>query len=250
VSGRSAAGRTALVLAALVLLAGRGGAEDVDSGTGARPGFLRRSVQGRLTVGLRGTHSWLVENRRAGENGYDNSNKKGNFLGSLWGLDAQQQYVPLPLVEYRVVGAFGAGAAYDQVKIKTLDWANPERTVTAGDGDLEIRGVQAYAFGRYANRTRATPYVQVGFAHYWSRFLESPGWAAPGRYFEVDDTQGWFVTAGVRFAVGKGLAVDACYQRRQLGDIKAAAHLPGGGRIKGVFPVRSNVVAVGVVYGF
>jgi hypothetical protein len=66
VSGRSAAGRTALVLAALVLLAGRGGAEDVDSGTGARPGFLRRSVQGRLTVGLRGTHSWLVENRRAG----------------------------------------------------------------------------------------------------------------------------------------------------------------------------------------
>jgi opacity protein-like surface antigen len=240
----------AVALASLLLSEGRGGAEEVDAGAGAQQGFLARCVGGRLTLGVRVSHSWLVEDRRAGPNGYDNSNKQGNFLGSLWGLDAQQQYLPLPLVEYRVVKTFGVGVAYDEMKIKTLDWANPEHTATAGDGDLEVRGVQAYAFGRYANRTRFTPYLHLGFAHYWSRFLESPGWAAPGRYFEVDDSQGWFVTAGVRFAVGKGLALDGCYQRRQLGDVQAAAHLVGGGRIKGVFPVRSNVFAVGVVYGF
>jgi opacity protein-like surface antigen len=241
---------SAAVLAAALLLAGRSGAEDVDAGAGAKQRFVARSVGGRLTLGVRFTHTWLVEDRRAGPNGYDNSNKRGNFLGSLWGLDAQQQYVPLPLVEYRVVRTFGVGVAYDQVRIKTLDWANPEHTMTAGDGDLEIRGVQTWAFGRWANRTRATPYLQVGFAHYWSRFLESPGWAAPGRYFEVESTQGWILTAGVRFAVGKGFALDGFYQRRQLDDVQAAAHLTGGGRIKGVFPVRSNVVAVGVVYGF
>jgi opacity protein-like surface antigen len=240
----------ALALAAVLVSAGRGGAEEVDSGAGAKQGVLARSVAGRLTLGVRFNHTWLVEDRRAGPNGYDNRNKKGNFLGSLWGLDAQPQYVPLPLVEYRVVRTFGAGVAYDQVRIKTLDWANPERTVTAGDGDLEIRGVQAFAFGRWANRTRATPYLQVGFAHYWSRFLESPGWAAPGRYFEVESTQGWILTAGVRFAVGKGVALDGSYQRRELGDVQAAAVFANGGRINGVFPVRSNVMAVGVVYEF
>jgi opacity protein-like surface antigen len=239
-----------VAVAVLLSTAERAVSEEVDSSAGARPGILERCVRGRLTLGVRGSHSWLLENRRSDENGYDNSNKRGNFLGSLWGLDAQQRYVPSPLVEYRIVAAFGVGAAYDDVKVKTLDWGNPEHTVTAGDGDLQIRGVQAYAFGRYANRTRASPYVEVGLAHYWSRFLESPGWAAPGRSFEVDDTRGWFLTAGVRVAVWRGLALDGSYERLQLGDVQAVAHLAGGGRIKGAFPVRSNVVSLGVVYAF
>jgi opacity protein-like surface antigen len=243
-------GVAALVVSALVVSAGRGGGEETAAATTERPGFLARCVRGRLAAGVRGSHSWLVENRRSGPNGYDNSNKSGNFLGSLWGLDARQRYVPGPVLEYRIVGPFGVGAAYDRVRVKTLDWGNPEHTITAGDGDLEIRGAQAYAFGRYRNRTRATPYLQVGFAHYGSRFLESPGWAAPGRYFEVGATQGWLVTAGVRVAVWKGVAVDGSYQRLQLGDVEAVAHLAGGGRVKGSFPVRSNVVSLGVFYGF
>jgi hypothetical protein len=236
------------VLAAMLLAPGWSVSEEVDSG--ARPGFLARYVGGRLAIGARVSHSWLAENRRSDENGYDNSNKKGNFLGSLWGLDAQQRYVPSPFLEYRIVSAFGVGAAYDQVRVKTLDWGNAEHTMTAGDGDLQIRGVQVYAFGRFVNRTRVTPYGQIGFAHYWSRFFESAGWAAPGRYFEVGDTQGWLVSAGLRIALWKGIGLDGSYERLQLSDVNASAHFANGGRTKGVFPVRSDVVAMGVIYGF
>ncbi len=163
----------------------------------------------------------------------------------------KQRYIPSPFLEYRIVSAFGVGAAYDQVRIKTLDWGNAEHTMTAGDGDLQIRGGQVFAFGRFANRTRVTPYARVGFAYYWSQFFESGGWAAPGRDFEVSDTRGWIVEAGVRVALWKGLTLDGSYQHLQLSDVKATARFQSAGRgAKGEFPVRSDVVALGLAYGF
>ncbi len=163
----------------------------------------------------------------------------------------RQRYVPKPFLEYRVVSALGLGVAYDQVRIETLDWGNAERTKTAGDGDLRARGAQVYAFGRFANRTRVTPYAQIGFAYYWSAFFESPGWAAPGRAFDVSDTRGWLAGAGLRVALWKGIAVDGSYQHLQLGDVAAAVRYASGGRgTKGAFPMRSDVVALGLSYGF
>jgi opacity protein-like surface antigen len=247
---RSTLTRLLPLLAIGLLLASPGAAQEPAKDAGSPPGFLARTTKGRLLAGARIPHSWLAEDRRSGPNGYDNSNKKGNFLGSLWGLDPQQSWVPYPYVEYRVVAAFGLGAAYDQLTVKTLDWANPEHTLTAGDGDLRTRGAQVYAFARYANRTRFTPYVQLGWAFYSSQFLESPGWAAPGRYFEVSGTNGWLVTAGARAALWRGLAVDASYQHLHLDDVSAIAHLAGGGRIKGAFPMQRDVVAAGVLWAF
>ena len=95
-------------------------AAPADSGSGSGGGWIST----RLSVGARFTYYWLEETRRSGENGYDNGNLSGNFLGSLWGLDAQQHYFPNPYFEYRVSSGFGIGAMYDQLRVKTLDWAN------------------------------------------------------------------------------------------------------------------------------
>jgi len=249
-SGRAGLLGSAVLLAAFSLSAGRSAADEV-AGPGERPGFLARSVSGRLTIGVRASYAWLENDRRSGPNGYDNDNRTGNFLGSLWGLDPKQSYVPLPVAEYRIVSAFGIGAAYDQLRIKTLDWGDAERTWTAGDGDLQLRGAQVFAYGRFANRTRVTPYARVGFAYYWSTFHESPGWAAPGRHFEVSDTHGWLAGAGLRVALWKGIGLDGCYEHRQLADVKAAVRFTNGGKgTKGIFPTRHDVAALGLSYKF
>jgi opacity protein-like surface antigen len=238
-------------LLSAALAAAPSGAEPTAAPEDVRSSLLARSVSGRLTLGIAVSHTWLEDDRRSGPNGYDNANRSGNFLGSLWGLDPKQSYVPGPFLEYRIVSAFGLGVAYNQLTVKTLDWGDAERTWTAGDGDLRMRGAQVFAFGRLANRTRVTPYVRVGFAYYWSAFFESPGWATPGRSFEVSDTKGWLAGAGLRAALWKGVGLEGCYEHEQLADVKAAVRFTSGGKgTKGAFPVRNDAVSLRLSYAF
>ncbi|HXK09923.1 MAG TPA: hypothetical protein VMT70_09785 [Vicinamibacteria bacterium] len=232
---------------AVVLLAGRSAAADAPPGQ-AQPGFYGRWLAGRLSVGADWTYFWLEDTRRSDENGYDNGNLGGNFLGSLWGLDAVQHAFPSPYLEYRVVSVVGVGSTYDQARAKTLDWGNDDQT--AGDGDLEIRGLLGYVFARYRGWSHLAPYAQVGFAHYWSRFYESPGWAAPGRHFEVDDTHGWFVSAGTRVVLWRHVDLDVLIRHSGTEPVTARAYLHGGHYRAGAFPMRSDVLGLGLAYAF
>ena len=208
-------------------------------------------ISTRLSLGASFTHFRLEETRRSGENGYDNGNLSGNFLGSLWGLDAQQHAFPNPYLEYRVVSGFGIGVTYDQVRARTLDWANEEQQVTAGDGDLELRGVGVYLVARYRSPSRYSPHASAGYAWYDSHFDVSPGWAAPGRRFVVEDTEGWFVSAGCTVKVVKGFGLDASVRYSDIDDVAAHAYLTGGKRYRGgAFPMRYIAFAVGVAYAF
>jgi hypothetical protein len=235
------------MVASAVLLgcSGAGWAEDEETARSADSGFHGRFIGGRLFMGLRMSRWRLEDSRRYVDARLDNNNRRANFLGSLWGLDALPGFVPTPFVECRVVSVVGAGVAYDQVRVRTLDWANPEHSATAGDGDLRIRGVQVYAFGSLPNRTRVTPLVRVGFSRYSAAFFETGGWALPGRFFEVEDTQGWFVDATLRVSLGWRLSAEASYEHLWLRDVAARA-----GSTAGAFPVRSDVVRVGLAYGF
>jgi opacity protein-like surface antigen len=216
----------------------------------SRPGFVERWIATRLSIGARFTYFWLEDTRRSGEKGYDNSNLEGNFLGSLWGLDTQQHAFPSPYLEYRVVSGFGLGATYDEQRARTLDWADEDHTATAGDGDVEIRGVGVYVVARYRNRTRFEPYADLGYAWYHSHFYESPGWSAPGRRFVVEDTDGWFFAAGCRVGLGRHVAVDAVYRYSHVGDVVARAYLVGNHYRGGAFPMRSELLGVGAAYTF
>jgi len=216
----------------------------------SRPGFGERWIATRLSVGARFSYFWLQDTRRAGENGYENSNLEGNFLGSLWGLDAEQHAFPSPYLEYRVASGFGLGVTYDQQRAKTLDWANEDHSATAGDGDVEIRGVGVDVTARYRNHTRFEPYANLGFAWYHSHFYESPGWSAPGRRFVVEDTHGWFVAAGCRVSVGKHVAIDGMYRYSDVADVVARAYLVGNHYRGGASPMRSDLLGLGVAYTF
>ena len=239
------------VMLVIVLLASAAACAEVpETPAGGHRGFAERWIATRLSVGARFTYFWLQDTRRAGENGYENSNLDGNFLGSLWGLDAQPHAFPSPYLEYRVVSGFGLGVSYDEARAKTLDWANEDRSATAGDGDVEIRGVGAYVVARYRNRTRFEPYANLGFAWYRSHFYESPGWSAPGRRFVVEDTDGWFVAAGCSVRLGKHLGIDGMYRYSHVGDVVARAYLVGNHYRGGAFPMRNEALGVGLAYTF
>lgn len=204
----------------------------------------------RISVGLRLDHFWLEESRRPGPNGLDNANLTTNFLGSLWGLDSQQSYVPSPFVEYRVFRGLAVGLEYDTQRAKTLDWADEDKVTTAGDGDVEIRGVQAYASWRVRLNRRWMPYASVGYSRYWSRFFVSPGWAGPGRYFVVEDTDGWSVGFGCRFTLDRRFGVDAGFRHLQVGAVDGRAYLGSKRYRGGAFPMRSDAINVALVLGF
>jgi hypothetical protein len=214
-------------------------------------GFFGRWVADHLLVGASLTHFWLDDTRRATDHGYDNQNLTGNFLGSLWGLDAQQHYFPDPMLEYRIISSFGVGLAYDQARAKTLDWGIIDtRVTTIGDGDVEIRGLQFYLFGRYPNRTRLAPYANVGVSRYSSRFLPSPLWVAPGRHLDVDSTRGWFLASGCNVALGRHWGLQVFYRYSHVGAVSGRAFFHGTHHRSGAFPMRNNRLGTGLFYAF
>ena len=172
-------------------------AEHLDPRQSPHPDSARSGSRRGFWSALGSRTTRLEDSRRAGENGYGNGNLEGNFLGSLWGLDAQQHYFPNPYLEYRVVSGVGIGATYDQLGPRR--WTGP---TTPRPPRLEM-AISRFALaptlvGRYRNRTRFEPYGTLGFAWYQSHFDVSPGWAAPGRRFEVEDTDGWFICPAAR----------------------------------------------------
>lgn len=254
----SLAREAACALAALVFAAPLTIASTFADGLAAAPAgsssssFGERWIAGRLRLGARFTYDWLEDSRRSGENGYDNANLAGNFLGSLWGLDARQHYFPNPYLEYRVISGVGVGVVYDELRARTLDWAdNDEHQGLSGDGDLDIRGIGAYAVGRYRNRSRFEPYGSLGYSWYHSHFHVSPGWAGPGKSFEVAHTQGWFATAGCQASANEHLAIDATFRHAHLDAVAARAYLGIGNHYRaGAFPMRNDSLAIGLTYGF
>ncbi len=250
--------RVGAVAAACALSVCLGGAVRGEAASpGAEASFFDRWIRTRLTIGADWTHLSLDDTRRLGADGPDNKNTRGNYLGSLWGLDARQHVFPDPFVEYRVVSSVGVGASFDQRRARTLDWGdNVQRVAVFGDGDVEVRGVQAYAFGRYRIRMRVTPYGRIGIARYRSRFLVLPSWTGgdPGRVIQVDDTSGWFFAVGSEVAVGHHAALDAFYRRSLVRDVATRdyndiIHRPQQHR-SGAFPMHGHELGVGVAYTF
>jgi opacity protein-like surface antigen len=242
--------RLALACALIAGLSSTGWADGDTSQASLGSSQAAASPSNRFSAGLRWSKWWLEDSRRSGDNGLDNDNTDINFVGSLWGLDTEPRYVPFPFVEYRIVSVVGVGAAYDEALVKTLDWANADKTTTAGDGELRLRGLQVYAFASYPNRTRLTPYARVGYAHYWSTFLPTAEWLVPGRSFVVGDTQGWLVGASLRARLTKHLDFDVSYDHLGLEDVPATAHLLSGGERTGAFPMRSDSLRTGLAYRF
>lgn len=216
--------------------------------------FMDRWVLDRLEVGARVHHFRLRDTRRTGPNGYyDNWNLRGNFIGSVWGLDEKQEYLPRLHAQYRIWRGVGVGLTYDKIVAETVDWSS-EEGVTSTDGDVIIEGPLAYAFWRYENRTRFTPGVELGLASYSASFDVNPAWAAvgPGYRFEVDDTDGYYLALNCDVELGERWLIDFHYRRMFDAEVDARAYFSRGTRVGryGAFPMEYAMFGIGATYRF
>lgn len=210
--------------------------------------------QGHLVLGARMYMFQLADTRRTVHGQYSNSNVRGNFIGSVWGLDENQDYLPRLNLSYWFNRYVGLGLTYDQVSAKTKDWGNIENTVTSSDGDVNIWGPMVYVSGRAPNSTLCTPFAELGWATYTASFDESASWAAtaPGYRFEVDNTSGFYLGLGLDFEINSNWSVDVYWRQMNNAEVDARAYFTPSSRVGryGAFPMDYDMYGIGVNYHF
>ena len=212
-------------------------------------------LRDHLEIGARIVRFDLKDTEREASSGRpSNFNLEGNFIGSLWGLEEIQDYVPRLYAQYAFIPDLGIGITYDHLGAKTLDWGDLYATSIVGDGDLEIWGPLVYLFMRYSNSTPVRPYAELGAAYYFASFDETAEWAttAPGYRFEVDDTLGFYLACGLDVALHESWHVDL-YMRYLYGaEVDARAYFKPGatpGRT-GSFPLDYIMAGAGLAHSF
>ena len=212
---------------------------------------LEFGIHDQLEVGARITYFQLKDDERGIRNNWD---LQRNFIGSIWGLEEKQSYIPKPYVQYAIIKYAGVGLSYDELTVKTVDWGNLEGTVKGGDGDCVIRGPAVYVFGRYPNSTWFTPFIELGYVKYFADFKETAAWAAvaPGYRFEVDDTESHYFAAGCDVRITDQWQAGIYYRRLYDAHVDARAYFTPGPQVGryGSFPFDSRQFGVGVSYRF
>ena len=208
-----------------------------------------------LEFGARIHYFSLKDTRRTTRNGqHDNSNIRGNFIGSVWGLDEIQNYIPRLYLQYAVSPFWGAGITYDSIGAKTKDWRDPINQITSSDGDVTAWGPMLYLFARYPNETRITPLIELGWVHYFADFDEDALWAAsgPGFRFEVDNTDGYYLALGLDFDVADNWHVNTYWRRTFDTRVDTRAYFSPGPQVGryGVFPLEYEMFGLGTSYRF
>ena len=211
-------------------------------------------MEGRLIIGARIHHFELKDTRRRVRGRLENTNIRGNFVGSVWGLDEIQHYVPRLYVLLLAVPYVGAGVTFDQVSAETVDWGDEEKSFRATDGDLETWGPTFFVQARWPNASRFTPFAEWGRTKYFADFKEDPDWAAvaPGYRFEVDDTYGTMHALGCEYAITPNWSVHAYWRRLRGASVAARAYFTPGPRVgrAGAFPIEYDMYALGTSYHF
>jgi hypothetical protein len=155
----------------------------------------------KIQGGVRALYTHLMADRK-GEPFND------SFIGSIYGLDADQDYLPYrPYVQAVFYPGMGFGMSYDRLRVATVDDGG-------GDGDVVMDGFYLYLLGEYQNETIFTPYLELGYVFYNNRFDAKDSWSDNGRrefaledsgsiYFgggcDIDITPNWYVGVYARY---------------------------------------------------
>ncbi len=215
---------------------------------------IKTWIEGRVMLGARMHHFELQDRRRRIRGRLENTNIRGNFVGSVWGLDEIQHYTPRLYLIALPIPYVGAGLTYDQISARTVDWGDEEKSFRASDGDLETWGPTFFIQARWPNATRLTPFAEWGRTKYFADFQEDPDWAAvaPGYRFEVDDTYGTMHALGCEYAITPNWSVHAYWRRLRGASVAARAYFTPGPRVgrAGAFPIEYDMYALGTAYHF
>lgn len=233
-----------IVLAACAVAGSARAAGGPDSGADA----FRRRVE----IGARIGAFRLRDRRRSGPRGYDNRNLQVNYIGSVWGLDEEQDSLPRPFIRLLLGPYGGFGLGFDRIRASTVDWGDEEKSYRATDGDLVIQGPMVFGFARFPNASAWTPFAEAGFVFYRADFRADPEWLAhsPGRRFTAGDTSGVTLALGCDYALGDRWAASAFWRWQRGANAEATAYFPPYRPRSGSFPMDYNMAGIGLYYSF
>ena len=208
--------------------------------SGGTPWYGRRPV-GRLEAGTRYTHYKLKETRRGGK---VDGHYVDTFLGSLSELEEDQDRSPNKVfIQYKPCPYAGLGVSYDHVRAVTMDSGG-------GDGTVDAEGPILYVTGCYPNRTRATPYCELGYVMYNAQF-EANSWDAGGRRtMTVHDSSGLVLAAGLDILAWRGISAGVYYRWVDADTVKAEFYRNGELMASGDFPIRNEAYGLTLKYAF
>ncbi len=174
--------------------------------------FYNEYIQNRLEIGTRISYRFLTNKDSGHKYG---SYGTGTYLGTIYALDEKQNYCPNKFfVKYFFTQYLGFKVAYDSIKAKTLSWSTSKNSIET-DGDVILSGPTIALIAKYPNRTRFTPYADLGLGFFHGDFDREPTWAYTdwgsadrNRYMLVDDTTAVFVDAGVTYQIYQNWYID------------------------------------------
>jgi hypothetical protein len=209
--------------------------------SGGTPWYGRRPV-GRLEAGTRYTHYKLKETRRGGK---VDGHYVDTFLGSLSELEEDQDRSPNKVfIQYKPCPYAGLGVSYDHVRAVTMDSGG-------GDGTVDAEGPILYVTGCYPNRTRATPYCELGYVMYNTHFDENRSWSSGGRRaITVHDSSGPVLAAGLDVRVWRKISAGVYYRWVDADTVKAEFHSDGELMERGDFPIRNEAYGLTLKFVF
>ena len=163
----------------------------------ARTGFDFGAV--RFAVGTRLLHVELLDDTQGSQN-------QGSFIGSIYKIEANQDYLPLnPYVQATAPAGpveLGQGLSYSHLDVATVDSGG-------GDGDIEMDGWMLYLLAAHPNESRFTPFGEIGLAMYQNSFDPISSWSEDGlRAFALDDSQALYLGGGCDFRIKKNLSAN------------------------------------------
>ena len=248
------------LLAAVIVTTRVMGAEAPAAGDLADGQALWTALHGHLSVGLRSTVFWLEDSER---DPTATSAAQGSFYGSITELKAKQDYLPYKLfVDYLFCPYGGLELTWDRVEADTitrLDGHN-DGTVTANMPMLAV-------YGRYPNDIGIVPYAGAGIGYaftqfeadyHWTHAIRPDGEYHNGPYwhqtFAMNDSWGWFVYAGVAFALSQHWDLDMFIRHEGL-DLKGTHNTYVGDYQTSdpadfSLPFNNDALGVGVRYLF
>lgn len=220
--------------------------------TTPKSSFYDRFIRDHLEIGTRISWFSLLDTQQGDEAlAADPATRpiSGSFLGSLTGLEEEQNYAPYNFfINYAILPWMGIGLSYQQVEVRTIDFKG-------GDGNFNADGPSPYLFFRYLNESRFTPYGEIGLVLWSISFDPLPEWSEGGRrQFVVEDDVGFFLAGGVDYEVVEHVFLD--FQIRYVtGDAQTEFYFENPERIgepnaTGDFPLEHVAVALGAKWRF
>ena len=172
----------------------------------------------------------------------------GSFFGTITQLNEQQDSFPNKVyLQYRLFKSpVWIGVSYDHVRASTMDDLSLVPDGSGSDGSEDVQGVIPYLHAAWDNKTRFTPYLQVGFGFYQAKFQPNSWGDNHERYVEAKkNVTGLELGGGVAVRLYKNLSADVFAKSMTIEDITGDWYYGYGYYHGGPFIMTLSYVAYG-----